>query len=342
MKTFFDVLNIDANEKIASCQDAYNVIVNEQIITRTRGFETLEFDIPLAHKIVPFLQPERKLYLYNNKRMYIIRTVVKTKAQERICHVYCEALWYELLDYAYFSKANDTTRYTLTQAVQQVLSDTDWTVGIVQTSDVHAYTIEQNTKLYVLKYIAKVWGVEMHFDTVAKTINFYTDYGERTTDVYRFEPSGNISTMSRTIDTRNLTTRVYMYGQDGMTIREINGGYDYLENFSWYESQFAKSVIKSYTIEDERFNDVESMRAYMNEYLDTYSKPIVTYEIELAVSEQKAGLGDYAYVQDYDLDIKVWTRIIEKATNYSEPQLSRAIFDSFVNGLFSEEDDLYI
>lgn len=339
MITFFDILDIDVDQKVAQCQDAYNVVVSEQIITRTRGFETLEFDVPLANKIVPHLQPERKLYLYNNKRMYIIRTVTKTKAEQKICHVYCEALWYELLDHSYFSKpASDTIRYTLTQAVNQVLEGTGWTVGTVQSNDLHAYTIDQNTRLYVLKYISKVWGVEMHFDTVARTVSFYTDYGERTTDVYRFEPSGNVSTMSRTIDTQNLTTRIYMYGEDGITIADINGGFDYIEDYSWYDSQFATRVIKCYTIEDERFNDPEAMRAYMLEYLAIYSKPVITYEIELAVSEQKAGLGDYAYVQDYDLDIKIWTRIIEKETNYSEPQLSRAVFDSFVNGLFSEDD----
>lgn len=331
-----DLLNVDGTSKLATTRDAFNVRVSEQLITRVRGYETLDFDIPLDADIVPKLNVEMQIYLYNNERVYIIRKIDKSKATDDICHVYCEALWYELLDGEYFEQpATDTTKYTLTQVINQILEGTDWKTGTIEPESRHAYTTEANSKLWALRYVVKVWGGEIFFDTLKKEVNVYTDYGERQDDVYKFNDGGNVSAITRTIDSQMLTTRVYMYGNEDLTIEEINGGLPYVEDFRWYDSQKQQRVIKSYTIEDDRFTDVYSMREYMLAYLQEYGEPIITYEMIIAKVGENTNIGDYAYIQDYDLELQVWTRALEKVTDYSNPDASTIVFEAFTNNLSS-------
>lgn len=338
-KNAIDVLDEDGTTKIGVIKDAYNIVGNEQIITRVRGLETLEFNLPLESEDVTLLSPERRIHFWANGRTYIIITIEQTKAAEKTVHVYCEALWYELADGEYFFWEN-RTKTQIQNAFGQVLVTTGWDVGTYPNVPTRIFTIRDETRLWSLRYLAQVYGVEMSFDTTKKLVNLkdtptsVSEFRGYNT-VFRYDYTGaNISSITRTIDTSQLVTRVYMYGEDGLTVESINDGFPYINNYGWYYDIGKTPKIKTHVIEDDRFTDVDSMYAYMLDYLDTYAYPIITYTVDEAVVGN-IDLGDYAYVQDWDLGLKIWTRCLEKTTNYSNPSESKVVFDAFTNDLSS-------
>ena len=43
----------------------------------------------------------------------------------------------------------------------------------------------------------------------------------------------NLKSIQRVVDTRELVTRLYAYGKDGMTFASINGGKEYVEDYTF-------------------------------------------------------------------------------------------------------------
>lgn len=325
---------LDSQGRNAAILDkAYDVLIKDQYITRTKGYETLEFKIPFDYKKREYILSERHVRCMD--RIYIIKTVNDTRASENITTVTCDALWYDLADGELMTHTS-TTYWSLTEALAEVVDGTDWSVGIVEITTTHGYTIsEPANRLWALRYIHKIFGGRLVFDTVNKTINVYAGEGKKTNNYFTYK--NNLSGVTRTIDTTELITRLYMYGMEGVSIAQINDGLDYIENYTWYDSEGLDRKLKTYIIEDERFSNLYYMKAYMETYLEQYAKPQLNYEITMAYITEVPSLNDFVYVEDTELGVSSWYEVLEREIDVLQLQNSKIVLESLVKDL---TDDL--
>ena len=80
----------------AILQNAYNIIVEDEILTTSSGYETLTFLMSNKDKKRQLLGNERMVEVQG--RRYVIRVIEDLKNNSNVCTVTCDALWYDLND----------------------------------------------------------------------------------------------------------------------------------------------------------------------------------------------------------------------------------------------------
>lgn len=314
------VIVLTAEEKVEDIIDkAYDIIVKAEMLTRTNGYETLEFKIPFNYSKRDLLFNERRLEV--DGRRYIIKLIDDSKSSDNVTTITCDATWYDLADGELLDHTS-TAKFTARAAIDEQLSGTGWTSGIVEIETVHQFTLnEKNTRLYNLRYIHKLFGGDMWFDTKSKTVNLHSAMGEKTNNIFKY--TRNIFDIKRTIDTRNLITRLTLTGKDGVTFSDVNDGLPYVENYGYYDQMGLPRVLKSYEKQDERFTNKAYMKWYAEQWLAQYAFPVVTYQITPSIVRGAVQLGDYIYVIDNQLGLEKWLRILAIDENKGEPWKSK-------------------
>lgn len=314
------IIVLTADEKVEDIIDkAYDIIVKSEMLTRTNGYETLEFKIPFNYSKRDLLFNERRIEV--DDRRYIIKIIDDSKSKENITLITCDATWYDLSDGELLNHKS-TVKFTARAAIEEQLVGTEWTCGVCEIETTHQFTLnEKNTRLYNLRYIHKLFGGDMWFDTKTKTVNLYNEMGNKTENIFKY--NRNISDIKRTIDTRNLITRFLMTGKDGVDISEINNGIPYVENYGYYDNMGLPRVLKSYESQDDRFTNKSYMKWYMEQWLLQYAFPTITYQITPSIIRKEVQLGDYIYVIDTQLGLEKWLRILAMEENKREPWKSK-------------------
>ena len=130
----------------------------------------------------------------------------------------------------------------------------------------------------------------------------------------------NLKSIQRVVDTRELVTRLYAYGKDGMTFASINGGKEYVEDYTF------SSEVKVSTLDCSSFTNPYQMLEYAKMRHAEYSKPRVSYVLSamdlsaLTGYEHEAWkLGDIVTVDDKELGLLVKTRVVRRQYNLQEP-----------------------
>ena len=318
----------------AILQNAYSIMVEDEMLTTSSGYETLTFLLSNHDRKRRLLGNERMIEVQG--RRYVIRVIDDLKNNSNVCTVTCDALWYDLNDgelkRLMWADSETDKSIHCENAVAQQLRGTGWSLGTV---DVPGYrpvhTSEAiETSLYNLRQIAGNFGGDLFFDTKKMEVSLLEHLGIRHQKVFRYEK--NTTSIKRTVDTRNLFTRFTLIGKDAdgndVTVEDINGGKAYVENYDWYDWAGLPRKIKWYTKTDDRWSNKENMLEYMNTWLETYSKPIVSYELAVSLFEVSPNLGDYVYVYDKDLDIGNWLRVVSRKKNVLQPHLSTVQLES--------------
>lgn len=315
--------------------DFKEMLYKEQLITRTKGFENLILTIPLENKKQEYFKQERQVKW--NDKIFTIKKVVRDKQLSKLVKVECDALWYELGGFVPLLEDRWYTGTTV-QVATMMLANTGWRVGNFEVTKNHNFIGRSGSSpLYLLRYLAKLVEGELWFDTQNKTVNYAAMRGERTEKVVDY--SRNLQGITRTDDTTAHTTRIYMYGADGLTIENINDGRPYLEDYSWYDEQGIPRKIISEIITDERFALQESMIEYMQDRLNTYSRPVVTYEVDRYILDGAMEIGDTLYISDYDLDKFGQHRVIEVEVDIIQQFNSVYVLDFALDDLSSDDSD---
>lgn len=318
----------------AILQHAYNIMVEDEMLTTSSGYETLTFLLSNHDKKRRLLSNERMIEVQG--RRYVIRLIEDLKNSSNICTVTCDALWYDLNDgelkRLMFASPAEMTVIDASYSVHQQTQGTGWTVDKVDVEGsrpVHTSEAKE-TSLYNLRQIAGNFGGDLYFDTKNMTVSLLANMGIRHQKIFRYEK--NTTSIKRTVDTRNLFTRFTLIGKDAdgndVTVSDINGGKEYVENYDWYDRVGLPRKIKWYTKTDDRWSNEENMLEYMTTWLDTYSKPIISYELAVSLFEVSPNLGDYVYVYDKDLNIGSWLRVVSRKKNVLQPHLSTVQLES--------------
>ena len=240
-----------------------------------------------------------------------------------------DAEFVNLLRVHVFGEPSKITAYS---SVVQQLEGTEWSVGTVDVDvSLRAHTSDNlETSLYNLRQVSGNFGGDLYFDTAARTVSLLKNLGIRHQKIFCYEK--NTKSIKRTVDTRNLFTRFTLIGKDSegndVTVSDVNGGKDYVENYEWTDKAGLPRRIKWHRKVDERFSDKQNMLEYMKSWLTTYSKPVVSYQLDVSLFDISPSLGDYVYVRDVDLGIDGWLRVVARKKNVLQPELSTVQLES--------------
>lgn len=310
---------------------AYNIIVDDELLSTSGGHETLTFLLSNYDRKRRLLANERILEVQG--RRYIVRVIEDLKNNSNVCTVSCDALWYDLNDgeLKHLMHTNNK-KIDAPEAVAQQLEGTGWTVGVVDVEgsrDKHTSDATE-TSLYNLRQISGIYGGDLKFDTINQTVSLLANMGIKHQKVFCYER--NATSIKRTTDTRNLFTRYTLIGMDAngrdVTVADINGGKDYVENYDWFDWSGLPRKIKWYRQKDQRWSDKQNMLDHMHSWLKAYSQPIVGYELDVSLFEISPNLGDYVFVYDKDLNIGNWLRVVSRKKNVLQPHLSTVVLES--------------
>ena len=185
---------------------------------------------------------------------------------------------------------------TLAGTVEGVLP-AGWTVvdhslsTIRRTIDLDSATPED-----VILGAASVFGGRaIRYKIADKSVHFYDPGDFKAGGVYLTEEL-NLTSTNFKGSSSGLCTRLYARGKDGLTFAGINGGKDYVENFSYTDK-----IICAYW-EDERYTVAENLLEAAQKKVDASAVPVRSYScgvVDLAKAwryEEGAGSNIYAHL----------------------------------------------
>lgn len=213
---------------------------------------------------------------------------------------------------------NPYTKGTAAYALYAVLYGTGWAIDTVDVDGVFDLETSKKSILENVKAIQELWGGILVFDSFNKKIGLrsetiyqpYNGYGAR----FKFNETG----IERNIN-KNVVTRLYVYGKDGLNISSSNNGLEYLENYTYTSTPLYG------LIENNDISNVGDLIVYGTRELEKMCKPQVTLKAPLIDRSQLEGgisfaVSDMVDVVDEDLsESRYRARVTEKKYNFFRP-----------------------
>ena len=297
----------------AVLENAYDIIVTSEI----NGEDTLSFKIPYRDGKRGYIDSEKKIQIVDD--VYKVRTVTDTRDTDgsAVTEVYAEAEFYDLT----FSVRKEERTFEAEYpeaAMAYALEGTEWSVGTVTVRTQRTWTSAEKNALSILRNTADLHGGDLVFDCPNRLVHLLTVNGKDSGALFAYKK--NMKSIQRVVDTRELVTRLYAVGAEGMTFADINGGRPYVEDFTY------TSEIRISTLDCSSFTNPYQMKEYAEMRLADYAQPTISYVLNamdlsvLTGYEHEAWeLGDYVRVEDKELGLSVTTRIVRREYNLQEP-----------------------
>ena len=195
------------------------------------------------------------------------------------------------------SKAADIIRLALG-------TDTGWTVQEVDTiTKRRTIRKETGSTLDIINDVAKVFMIEIEFDTLNKKIKIYNKRGADKGAF--FINSLNLKKLSQQANTYDFITRLVPIGKNNLRITAANNGKEYIDNF-----QYSNKVIAQYWV-DKRYTDVNSLLEDARAKLDELSKPVISYSADVLTFNTPIALGDTITLIDNIKEIREVQRVVK-------------------------------
>jgi len=297
----------------AVLENAFDVIVTGEV----NGADMLEFKLPFHDPKRSALENEKQVQIASD--IYRIRTLTDNKSEDGrvITQVYAEAAFYDLS----FSAEKDPADFNADAAdvpMKYALLGTGWSVGNVTVTAKRTWRCTEKNALSILRTVQNIYGGDLVFDSANRLVHLFAFSGTDSGALFSYRK--NLKSIQRVVDTRELVTRLYAYGKDGMTFASINGGKEYVEDYSF------SSEVRVSTLDCSSFGNPYQMLEYARMRLAEYSKPRVSYVLSamdlsaLTGYEHEAWkLGDIVTVDDNELGLSIKTRVVRRQYNLQEP-----------------------
>lgn len=230
------------------------------------GEDSLEFSLSRYDENIHLVEEEG--YIRTKHNEYIVKEVDPSDNFKRFaCIVNVEAIKGK-------SIANfDTSNNMIDDTIKLALAGTGWLVvdsGITKRRTVR---LKNTNALEVLREARKVFRVDYKFDALNKKIYVYENRGSDK-GVY-FSDELNLISLDIPSDTYDYATRIIPTGKDGLDIKSVNGGKNYVENL-----QYSKKIMEVIW-EDGRYTDANSLKEDAQAKLDELSKPKRSYQVQV-------------------------------------------------------------
>lgn len=159
----------------------------------------------------------------------------------------------------------------------------------------------------MLKTLTEEYGLEKWFDSKNKIVHIYDRRGKDLGAYYSNEL--RLKQLSKQSNTYDFATRIIPIGKDGLTIRSINGGKTFLENFS-----YSNKIITAVWI-NEDIDVSEKLKAAAEDHLNEICQPRASYKLKLTDLGNDVEIGDNILLVDKIKNIKQKQRVV-KITRY--------------------------
>ena len=257
----------------------------------TNGEDQIGFTLPLDHADYKLLAEEVQLLDAEDGQVYRITAIDEGAATANIKgKLELSPLRADMR--IPYTNGSDT----LAGTVEGVLP-AGWTVvdhslsTIRRTIDLDSATPED----VILGAASAFGGLAIRYKIADKAVHFYAPGDFKAGGVYLTEEL-NLTSTNFKGSSSGLCTRLYARGKDGLTFAGINGGKDYVENFSYTD----KIICADW--EDERYTVAENLLEAAQKKVDASAVPVRSYScgvVDLAKAwryEEGAGSNIYAHL----------------------------------------------
>ena len=263
------------------------------------GLKNLSFSYPITDELANKVQGE--CYIQTEDYEFVVKEV--NKESNDWFNVFAKPnietlsgkphLHFEALE----SKAADIIRLALG-------ADTGWTVQEIDKIDKRR-TIRKETgsTLDIINDVAKVFMIEIEFDTLNKKIKIYNKRGADKGAF--FMNSLNLKKLSQQANTYDFITRLIPIGKDNLRITAVNNGKEYIDNF-----QYSNKVVAQYWV-DKRYTHAEALLEDARAKLDELSKPVISYSAEVFTFNTPIALGDTITLIDNIKGVRDVQRVVK-------------------------------
>ena len=293
---------------------------DEPILEQEVGsVDILTFELPFNDSKAKYIQNENIIELVDSR--YIIRRVTKKRTgNDLYMEVYCEATWYDLQQ-AEPMEVWEWVNATPEEMLHDMLRGTGWYVGKVTITTKRNLSLEEGmvNRLKAMKELPDIFDGELVFNTKNNTVDFVEPVGRDSgaAIVYR----KNMEEIEHEYSTEEITTKLFLYGKDNMTIADAHPeGKTYIENYD-YTKKVRVTIMK-----DERFTNPYHLYEKGVHALNILSKPTGSYTIKMSdlsmmsgLSHEQFFLGDSVWVYDKELEINARHRIMRWKYNVKRP-----------------------
>jgi phage minor structural protein len=312
----------DDGDLSAILDQAYDVIIDYQMITDTNGQEILNFNLPLDDPKAEQFSNEDVLQVGGSE--FTIRTITDgwDDNGEQCFQIYAEARWYELAEYdpiEPFQLTNVSPDITM----EKFLFTTDWTIGTIDITTTSDFSITELTNPLVgIRMLPTIYGGELYFDNINKKVHLLQRIGMDTDLLYAY--GKNLKKNQRIVDTRYLVTRFRPIGKDGLTIADVNNGVDYLENYQWFDAIGKRRKVKCDSLSNDNITDPTALMEWGQGIVNDNSIPRITYYMDIVLDKNDGipGMGDTVRVYDSLLKMNLPSRVAQRSYNVLQPELS--------------------
>lgn len=251
------------------------------------GKDAAGFTLPLDHPDYQYLFEETPLIDTETKQRYLIKAIDEGQTTVNIkAELDLDELSRDM--FLNYTNGSDTVVNTISKALPD-----GW---VVQD---HAYfnqrrtiELEAATPLDVIDACPDIYNVVFRFDNNARVIHIYNPDSEEISGVFLTDEL-NLKSVNFKGKSSGFATRLYAKGKDSLTFADINGGKDYVEDFS-----YSDKVISVYW-KDERYTIAENLLADAKKRLKSMAVPQQSYTcgvMDLArARESQEGKNDNIY-----------------------------------------------
>jgi len=320
---------------LAVIEKATDVCVREVL----NGEYSLSFALPANDSKWGYITEEN--FVKVKDQLFVIRNISDAHGDDLLRTVTCEHVFFLLLDDYIESVALIGNAPAMMSMILAGTAHTIGTVDVTGTIDEETLLEDQNP-IKAINALIGTLGGELRPDNFE--VNLLTHRGSTTPNI-QFRYRKNIKSINRTSDSSSLITRLYVYGNDGLTIEDAtNGdGKKYLD--SQYISNYRRPKTGSVSFDTDDADELYEMGL---KYLATAEIPAVSYEVYVVELKSLAEygaleeftLGDEGMVIDEVLGINVQARIIEYEWYPLEPPRSVVKLANFKPGVETQLSQL--
>ena len=305
-------------QKVAILSDLKDYVVRRKI---KQGYVALAFSLYTEDANSKIIEDE--FYIHTETENFIVKSISKQKTVNRYS---CE-LNLEDLQNKMWADGFDNSKSDAITTARLAIAGTGWTVWAQDGLDMTNRRLKTDgmDALNVIYKIVEKYGLEVQFKTKEKQVCLYNAIGADKGSYFTDEL--NLTTLNIDTDTNSFATRLYVRGKNGATFADLNGGKDYVENFSY--SKKLKCALWS----DHRYEDMALMLKDAKRKLEDLCKPKASYEIEVVDLSKLSpeysfldySIGDSITLISTQKQFRDVQRIVELTEYPLDPEMNSAI-----------------
>lgn len=316
---------------IANLSDAYNVRYNKKISVVNELSFTIPTVIENNQELIdnPLIKKIKHRYVlkfvHNHVTEYfVINEINKDYNDSESVQYKAYGLGYLLSDKTI--KGYEATSKSLSEMLTDILDTSTWKVGYVDSffdTKIRSHEIPQSNLLQVVYDLAEKFNGVIIWDTVNELINIYNPSNIGFNKGFKLKEGKYLESFNMTTSSDDIVTRLYIYGQDGLTIRKLTPtGANYLEDFSYFIYPFEK---------DENGNVLQKSE-YMS---DGLASNLIDYNKFLAEKQ-----GEFDSLLEQLLDVQDKIQKEQQALSVLLSELSQLIDERDVLNATGDNADL--